>query len=182
MLRSREEARKVFGYHSLEEAEALMKPKAAAGAGEAGEGVEEPTPTRPLKIVVRDVDMADPDTKARLDAYFGAHPDHTLVLDVGHGGSARVNAEDVLTLQSNHIPANLQHLVIQNTGQNATQIGNGFLGRCSGLGDLDLSCLRNVTHIGAHFLDSHFLDCCWGLRSFLLRLQKLEDLCPMFSK
>ena len=65
-----------------------------------------------------------------------------------------VHADDngVLVWDNDNLPCSLKKLYFQNTQKNVTSIRNDFLYRCTGLTNVNLSLLSNVTSLGNRFL------------------------------
>ena len=107
-------------------------------------------------IVITDRQMKDPKNRQILTDYLSKHANHNVILDVG---DAFVK-DGTLNLKTIDIPHNLVHLIITNSKENTTSIGNGFLDNSAHhfkdkalkLKSLSAAGLINLRHIGDYFL------------------------------
>jgi hypothetical protein len=86
-----------------------------------------------------------------LTPHFIHNPDTYLLLDLENETARNLNSSQL---------RNITNILLLNTQNNLTQIGQGFLSGCTGLQTVDLSPLYNLTQIGQGFLSE-----CTGLQT-----------------
>ena len=107
-------------------------------------------------IVITDLQMKDPKNRQILTGYLSDYANHKVTLDVR---DAFVK-DGTFDLKATDIPYNLVHLIITNSKENVTFIGNDFLNYSSHgsyhdelkLKSLSAAGLINLRHIGDNFL------------------------------